>query len=96
MITHTALFRLKHAKGSAAEAAFLKAADVLVAIPGVENFERLRQVSPKNPYTFCFSMRFKSQKEYDFYNNHPDHVACVQSKWIPEVAEFMEVDYVAL
>jgi hypothetical protein len=96
MITHTALFRLKHPKGSAAEAAFLKSADVLIAIPGVEDFQKLRQVSPKNNFAFCFSMQFKTQKEYDFYNNHPDHVAFVQGKWIPEVAEFMEVDYVAL
>ncbi len=41
-------------------------------------------------------MEFKSQKEYDFYNSHPDHVVFVQGKWVPEVAEFMEVDYIAL
>jgi len=93
MITHTALFRLKHPKGSAGEAAFLKAADCLVAIPGVENFQKLRQVSPKNDFMFCFSMEFNSQKEYDFYNTHPDHMAFVQGKWIPEVEKFMEVDY---
>jgi Stress responsive A/B Barrel Domain len=96
MITHTALFRLKHPKGSAAETAFLKAGDILIAIPGVQNFQSLRQISPKNDFTFCFSMQFASQKEYDFYNSHPDHVAFVQDKWIPEVADFMEVDYVVL
>ena len=96
MIIHTALFRLKHEKGSSAEAAFLKAADVLVAIAGVENFQKLRQVSPKNDFTFCFSMEFASPKEYEFYNGHPDHVTFVQSRWIPEVADFMEVDYVKL
>jgi len=96
MITHTALFRLKHGKGSDEEATFLKAADILVAIPGVENFQKLRQVSAKNDFTFCFSMEFESQKQYDFYNNHPDHVAFVQGKWIPEVVTFMEVDYVKL
>jgi len=96
MIIHTALFRLKHANGSAQEAAVLKAADILVAIPGVENFQKLRQVSAKNEFTFCFSMEFNSQKEYDFYNVHPDHVAFVQGKWIPEVANFMEVDYVKI
>jgi Stress responsive A/B Barrel Domain len=95
MITHTALFLLKHPKGSAEEADFLKAADVLIDIPGVQNFQKLRQTSPKNQFTFCFSMQFASQAEYDFYNTHPDHVAFVQGKWIPEVAEFMEVDYVA-
>ncbi len=96
MIIHTALFRLKHPAGSAAEASFLKAADVLIAIPGVENFQKLRQVSPKNDFAFCFSMEFKSQREYDFYNTHPDHVDFVQGKWTPEVAAFMEVDYVGL
>ena len=96
MIRHTALFRLKHAKGSTAEAAFLKAADVLAAIPSVVNFEKLRQVSPKNDFTFCFAMEFASQKEYDFYNLHPDHVAFVRDRWIPEVQAFMEIDYVKL
>ena len=93
MITHTAVFRLKHPAGTAEEAAFLKAADVLTAIPGVENFQKLRQVSPKNDFTFCFSMEFKSRKEYDFYNTHPDHVTFVQGRWIPEVEDFMEIDY---
>ncbi len=96
MIRHTALFRLKHAKGSTAEAAFLKAADVLVAIPGVVNFEKLRQVSSENDFTFCFAMEFPSQKEYDFYNLHPDHVAFVRDRWIPEVEAYMEIDYVKL
>jgi hypothetical protein len=96
MIRHTAVFRLKHPKGSAAEADFLKAADVLIAIPGVRNFEKLRQVSPKNDFTFCFSMEFASKKEYDFYNTHPDHVAFVKNRWIPEVEAFTEIDYLAL
>lgn len=96
MIIHTVLFKLKHANGSAAEAAFLKSADILAAIPGVINFEKLRQVSPKNDFTFCFSMEFAGQKEYDFYNTHPDHVAFVKGKWIPEVEAFMEIDYVKL
>ena len=96
MIRHTALFRLKHTKGSAAEAAFLKAANVLIAIPGVERFEKLRQVSLKNDFTFGFAMEFASQKEYDFYNTHPDHVAFVRDQWVPEVEAFMEIDYVKL
>ncbi len=35
MIRHTVVFRLKHAVGSAAEAAFLADAKVLAGIPGV-------------------------------------------------------------
>ena len=30
------------------------------------------------------------------YNNHPAHVAFVRDRWVPEVAAFMEIDYVVL
>jgi heme-degrading monooxygenase HmoA len=96
MIRHTVVFRLKHTKGSAAEANFLKSADILSSIPGVQKFEKLRQTSPKNDYAFGFSMEFEDQAAYTHYNDHPDHVAFVQGKWIPEVAAFMEIDYVVL
>jgi Stress responsive A/B Barrel Domain len=96
MIRHTVVFRLKHAPGSASEAGFLKEAMKLAAIPGVRKFEQLRQVSPKNGYSFGFSMEFADQAAYTVYNDHPSHVAFVRNRWIPEVAEFMEIDYVPL
>lgn len=96
MIRHTVVFRLRHAPGSEAEASFLKEAMKLVAIPGVRKFEQLRQVSPKNSYSFGFSMEFAGQAEYTVYNEHPSHVAFVRDRWVPEVAEFMEIDYVPL
>jgi heme-degrading monooxygenase HmoA len=96
MIRHTVVFRLKHAQGSAAEAEFLSSAMILKTIPGVQAFERLRQVSPKNDYTFGFSMEFADQAAFEAYNIHPDHVAFVRGRWIPEVAAFMEIDYTAL
>ncbi len=96
MIRHTVVFRLKHAKGSAAEAEFLRAADVLVGISTVQKFEKLRQVSVKNDYDFGFSMEFVDQTAHDFYTTHPDHEAFVQGRWIPEVEKFMEIDYVVI
>ena len=78
MIRHTVVFRLKHERYSAAEKAFLDAAKALAGIPGVEKFEQLKQVSPKNDYTFGFSMEFGDQAAYDGYNDHPDHVAFVR------------------
>jgi quinol monooxygenase YgiN len=96
MIRHAALFRLKHAAGSHEEASFLNAASGLRAIPGVQNFELAREVSPKNDFTFALSMTFRDQAAYDAYNTHPDHVAFVQGRWVLEVAEFMEHDTVAL
>lgn len=96
MIRHTVVFRLKHAPGSAQEAAFLAEARKLAVIPGVERFEALRQVSPKNDYAFGFSMEFADQAAYTVYNDHPDHVDFVQNRWLPEVEKFMEIDYVQL
>ncbi len=96
MIRHTVVFRLKHAAGSAAEAKFLADAKVLASIPGIMAFERLRQVSPKNDYQFGFSMEFTDKAAYAAYDTHPEHIAFVRDRWIPEVAAFMEIDYVAL
>jgi len=96
LIRHTVSFTLKHAAGSDAERDFLDAALVLAVIPGVTRFERLRQVSPKTDFAFGFSMEFADQAAYDAYNAHPDHVAFVQERWVPEVERFQELDYVAL
>ena len=93
MIRHTVVFTLKHPQDSPEEARFLEDAMLLAAIPGVENFERLRQVSPKNHYKFGFSMEFKDQKAYGGYNDHPEHVAFVRDRWLTEVTDFLEIDY---
>ncbi len=95
MIRHTVAFRLKHAPGSAAERDFLQAACELVKIEGVQKFECLRQTSPKNSFSFGLSMEFADEEAHAFYSNHPEHTAFVQQRWIPEVEEFMELDYVA-
>ena len=96
MIRHTVVFRLKHPQGSAAEQDFLATLARLQEIPGVEAFEPLRQVSPKNAFTFGLSMEFTNAEAYRGYNEHPDHVRFVQERWIPEVADFLEIDYVPL
>ena len=96
MIRHTVVFRLKHPAGSPAEKAFLDDALILAAIPGVERFERLRQVSAKNDFRFGFSMEFADQSAYEAYNLHPHHVAFVRDRWVPEVEAFLEIDYTPL
>ena len=96
MIRHAALFRLSHAPGSEAETAFLAALAGLKAIPGVQTFQIAREISPKNEFAFAVSMTFVDQAAYDAYNAHPQHVAFVQGRWIPEVAAFMEHDTVEL
>lgn len=93
MICHTVIFKLKHAAGSQQEIGFLQTAQKLADISSVNNFECLRQVSKKNDYDFGLSMEFASQADYQFYNEHPDHVQFVQTRWIPEVIDFLEIDY---
>ena len=93
MIRHTVAFRLRHRPGSDEEAAFLADAAGLGDIPGVQNFERLEQVSGKNEFVFGFSMEFADSEAYDAYNNHPVHTAFVADRWVPEVEAFQETDY---
>jgi hypothetical protein len=93
MIRHTVAFRLRHPKGSPEEADFMATIASLREIKGVEQFEILRQVSTKNAYTFGLSMEFADSSAYQSYNDHPDHVAFVNERWIPEVEEFIEIDY---
>lgn len=93
MIHHTVVFRLRHEPGSAAERDFLRAACELARIEGVKQFECLRQTSAKNAFQFGLSMEFDDAAAYAHYSDHPDHTAFVQNRWIPEVAEFLEIDY---
>jgi len=94
-IRHSVAFALHHTEGSAEEATFLDALRALAAIPGVEAFEVMTEVSPKNPYRHGVSMEFADRATYEAYNAHPHHVAFVTELWESEVAEFLEIDFVA-
>ena len=94
-IRHTVVFTLAHPSGSDAERDFLAAAERLATIPGVEAFELLAEISPKNDYRFGISMEFADRAAYEGYNEHPDHVRFVQERWLSEVTDFLELDYAA-
>ena len=94
-IRHTVAFTPRHAAGSVEEADLLAAVARLAEIAGVEEFELLRETSPKNDYRFGISMEFAGPAEYTAYNEHPDHVRFVQERWLAEVADFLEIDYEA-
>jgi len=93
MIRHTVVFKLIHPRNSPEEKVFLDAIGQLSAIPGVENFELLKQVSRKNNFDYGLSMEFATAKAYEDYNQHPDHVAFVRKVWKTEVSDFLEIDY---
>ena len=92
MITHTVAFRLKNPDTLTQ---FLDTAAHLAQVPGVQEFKILKQIGKKNAFTHALSMVFADQSVYDAYNNHADHQDFVNSVWIPEVAEFIELDYVS-
>ncbi|GAA1955059.1 Dabb family protein [Microbacterium aquimaris] len=94
-IQHTVVFRLAHAPGSSEEEAFLAdARTTLSEISGVEEFRVHRQVSAKSDLRHQLSMVFADAEAYAAYNDHPAHVAFVAQRWMPEVAEFQEYDFV--
>jgi hypothetical protein len=95
-IRHSVAFALKHPEGSAEEADFLDAIARLEEIPGVEAFELMREVSPKNDFRFGLTMEFADPAAYSGYNEHPDHVAFVERRWDAEVSDFLEIDTTAL
>jgi hypothetical protein len=95
-IRHSVVFTPTHAPGSAEEADLLAAIGRLEAIPGVEAFELMREVSPKNDYRYGLTMEFADGSAYQAYNEHPEHVAFVEQRWDREVAAFLEIDTVAL
>ena len=96
MIRHTVAFKLKHAKGSPEEQAFLTASEKLSTIAVVNNFKTFRETSEKNDFDYFFYMEFKSEEDYEAYNAHPDHVEFVEKYWVEDVEKFIEIDYEAL
>jgi hypothetical protein len=95
-IRHTVTFTLVHEPGSEQEREFIAAQAALHTIPGVEAYELLREVSPKNDFRFGCSMEFANADAYGGYNDHPDHVAFVRDRWQAEVKDFLEIDYETL
>ena len=93
MIRHTVAFKLKHESGSGLELDFLDEAKKLADLPGVKTFQCMKQISEKNNFDFGLSMEFDSMDDYEDYNNHPVHSQFVQNRWIPEVLDFIEIDY---
>ncbi len=95
-IRHSVVFRLAHPEGSGPEREFLAAIAALARIEGVQEFELMREISPKNGYRFALTMEFADRAAYQAYNEHPDHVGFVKSRWDSEVADFLEIDSTAL
>ena len=94
-IQHTVVFRLVHPHGSPQADAFLAdARRLLSSIPGVQQFAIQRQVSEKSDLTHQFTMVFANSAAYQDYNEHSTHVAFVAERWVPEVAQFQEYDFV--
>jgi hypothetical protein len=93
-IQHMVIFNLPYPEGSDEAKKFLAdGTRILTGIPTVRNFQAFKQVSAKNDYQYGFSMVFSNQEDYTTYNNHPDHVAFVQDRWLNEVTGYLEIDF---
>ena len=93
-IQHMVIFNLPYKKGSSKAVKFLNDGNrILTGIPVVRDFQVFLQASSKNDYQYGFSMVFTDQEDYETYNNHPDHVAFVEERWMKEVTDFLEIDF---
>ena len=93
-IQHMVIFNLSHEKDTREAVKFIQdGTQILSAIPEVINFQAFRQTSAKNNYQYGFSMIFSNQKNYDAYNNHPEHSSFVKERWLKEVTDFLEIDF---
>ena len=89
-IQHTVTFRLNDAVDPDW---FLDECRKLASIPGVTDFEILTQVGQKADFTHGLSMVFSDATVYAGYDSHPDHQAFVHEVWLPNVMQFLELDY---
>jgi len=93
MIRHSVILKLKSDISPDDKQAFFDAVDKLASIPDVQKFEVLKQISPKNKFEYGISMEFETQEHYESYSNHPQHISFVENWWIPNVEDFLEIDY---
>lgn len=93
MIHHSVIFSLKLVESDPQHKHFWQAARNLAAIPGVQNFQYLKQISSKNSFEYGLSMEFADQQTYDNYSTHPAHETFIQDYWISYVSDFLEIDY---
>jgi hypothetical protein len=95
-IRHNVAFTLRHDDDSPEAASFLEALASLAAIDGVEEFQMLAEVSPKNGYRYGVTMEFASRVAYESYDASPEHVEFVRDRWDADVSDFIEIDYAPL
>jgi hypothetical protein len=93
MIRHSVILKLKETISDESKKAFFDAVNKLKEIPDVKTFEVLNQISPKNKFEYGISMEFENQEQYDTYSNHSAHLDFIQNFWIPNVEDFLEIDY---
>lgn len=93
MIYHSVFLQFKPDLQQEQRDLFFSEAKKLAQIPGVKNLTCLQEISPKNSFEFGLIMQFETDKIYQAYTNHPDHIRFVENIWIPSVASFQEIDY---
>lgn len=96
MIFHSVFLQFKSNVSLEQQEHFFLEAKKLAQIPGVQYFQCLQEISPKNPFEFGLIMQFETNALYQAYTNHPDHIHFVENIWIPSVANFQEIDYTVI
>ncbi|MEI7026641.1 Dabb family protein [Paenibacillus sp. y28] len=94
-VTHTVFFDLLVQPESEEAERFLASSRlILMSIPGVAQFQVLRQISPRNDLPFGFIMKFLNHAAYAAFQSHPEYRHYLREVWQRQVAMFQEIAYV--
>jgi Stress responsive A/B Barrel Domain len=93
---HSVIFSMNENIDALRTKEFIIEAKKLSTISGVLNFKAWKQVSKKNNFQYGLSMEFKSEEDFQIYNNHPIHKDFIDQQWIPCVSDFLEIDLESL
>lgn len=89
---HMAVFNLRHAPNSPAEAEFLRTIEYLGTLTGVKDYKVWRQTGAQVDYAFAISMEFDTEAAFRAYMMSEDHLNFAYDKWYPHVRNSMDIN----
>jgi len=91
-IRHLALINLKHEKDSPRAKEFLEAAKRdLGGVPSVREY--MQNVTPPKGWQYGLLLEFDCEEDLEAYENHPLNQKFTEEYWIPDVLDYMDINF---
>ena len=93
-VQHVIVYNIEQGSESHVDAMMTRGTEVLAGIPGVRRVISGWAVSENAKYRFCWIVEFTHQKVIESYRHHPDHVAFVNTFFLPIARDRISIDFV--